>query len=663
MDTRRFLLAAVFFVLLPFVAFSAKKDYSLKSPDGDITVTVKNGGQLTYSVSHGKTVLLSDSRIGMRLSGGTVLGGGDKVRKTSTRSVDETLKPVIYKKAEVEDKFNELTLSFKEYDVIFRAYDDGVAYRFVAKKKGSFKVEEETAEFNFARDWNAWVPYANSSASTLEGQMSCSFENTYSRHTLSSWDKGKIAFLPVLVEAEDGLKVCITESDLLDYPGMFLYNGKGGRALSGMFAAYPKEVHQGGHNMLQGIVDSREDYIAKCSGNTSFPWRTMIISESDKELADNDMVWRLGTPSEGDYSWVRPGKVAWDWWNDWNIYGVDFRAGINNDTYKYYIDFASEHGIEYVILDEGWAVNLKADLMQVIPEIDVKMLADYASSKGVGLILWAGYLAFDKDMEKVCKHYASMGIKGFKVDFMDRDDQQILDFYVRAAKTAAKYHLMLDFHGAFKPAGIHRTYPNVVNFEGVWGLEQRKWDASGDQVTYDVTIPFIRMVAGPFDYTQGAMRNATRGNYRSVNSEAMSQGTRCRQLAEYVVFESPLNMMCDSPSNYMAEAECTEYISNVPTVWDETVAIDGEVGRHVAIARRSGDEWWVGALTDWDARDMVLNLDFLGKGNWKMEVFRDGVNADRAARDYKREVVDVPSNRKVQVHMAPGGGWTARISK
>ena len=375
------------------------------------------------------------------------------------------------------------------------------------------------------------------------------------------------------------------------------------------------------------------------------------------------MVYKLATPSQlSDISWIKPGKVAWDWWNDWNIKNVDFQTGVNNDTYKYYIDFASKYKIEYVILDEGWAVNLKADLYQIVPEIDLKELIAYAKSKNVDLILWAGYNAFNKDMEGICKHYSEMGIKGFKVDFMDRDDQPMVDFYHRAAQIAAKYHLMLDFHGAFKPVGLQRTYPNVINFEGVHGLEQMKWSPSSvDQVTYDVTIPFIRMVAGPMDYTQGAMRNATRDNYRPVNSEPMSQGTRCRQLAEYVIFESPLNMLCDNPSAYMAEKECTEFIAEIPTVWDETVALNGEIAKYITIARRKGNVWYLGSMTNWDARKLDLNLSFLGEGDFRAEIFRDGVNAHRAASDYRKYTIDIAADRKMQISMAPGGGFVMKI--
>lgn len=417
--------------------------------------------------------------------------------------------------------------------------------------------------------------------------------------------------------------------------------------------------------MLQQIVTEQEDYIAKSQGPRSFPWRVLAVSASDKELLNNDLVYQLASPSRlPDISWIKPGKVAWDWWNDWNIYGVDFRAGINNETYKYYIDFAAGHGIEYVILDEGWAVNKQADLLQVVPEINIKELVDYGKAKNVGIILWAGYWAMDRDLENVCRIYSDMGVKGFKVDFMNRDDQAMVDFYYRCAAAAAKYKLMIDYHGAYKPTGLHRTYPNVINFEGVFGLEQLKWSPpETDMVTFDVTMPYIRMLAGPLDYTQGAMRNATRQNYRPVNSEPMSQGTRCRQLAEYVVFESPFNMLCDNPSNYMNEPECTRFIAEIPTVWDRTVALDGRVGEYIAIARQKDGVWYVGGLTNWDKRELTVDLSFLGDSNYQLEIFRDGLNADRAARDYKREIVPVPASKKLAVTLMPGGGFAAKITR
>ena len=633
------------------------KDYVVTSPDGSVTVTVSDGDAVSYWVDCNGVVLLEPSFISMTLQDGTVFGGKDKFRVTR-RTVDESFDVQNFKRARVRDHFNELTLSAKRYDIIFRAYDDGIAYRFVAKgRKGETVVVAEQAEFAFPEDWNLYVPYVARDNSSFEPQFFSSFESTYSHHPLSKWEKGRLAILPLTVEAAGGIKVCVTESDLLDYPGMYLYNGNGSTTLTGVYAPYPDKVEQGGHNMLQGLVRTRKDYIAKGPASWAFPWRTLIIAREDKQLAESDMTWRLGRPAAaGDWSWVKPGKVAWDWWNDWNLYGVDFEAGINTETYKYYIDFASAHGIEYVILDEGWAVNLQADLMQVVPEIDLPALCRYAEQKNVGLILWAGYWAFNRDMDGVCRHYSQMGIKGWKIDFMDRDDQPMVQFYEKAAATAAKYRMLCDFHGAFKPAGIQRTYPNVLNFEGIHGLENMKWSTSAvDQVTYDVTVPFTRYVAGPADYTQGAMHNATRRNYYPSNSEPMSQGTRCHQLAEYLIFDAPLTMLCDSPSNYMQEPECTDFIASIPTEWDETVALDGKIAEYVVIARRSGSTWYIGALGNWDARDLTVDLSPLGIQHVEGEAFVDGANAHRAARDYRKVETSV-HGAVWKVHLAPGGG-------
>lgn len=644
----------------------AQKQFILKSPDGKLSTDISVGDIVEYSVSHNGDLMLDKSPLSMKLSGGQSFGLNSKLSGTSTKSVDQQIEATIYKRKKIKDNYNELTLKFKDgFSILFRAYNDGVAYRFIANLKKPFNVESEQAVFNFPADQKAYIPYVQIVREPLEKQFYNSFENTYTHTNLSEWDAKRLAFSPLVVEGIKGKKVCIAESDLINYPGMFLYNSTASNSLTGVFAPYPKEIKQGGHNMLQGEVQSAESYIATSDGVASFPWRVIIVSEKDSELADSDMIYKLATPNKlTDTSWIKPGKVAWDWWNDWNLYNVDFETGVNNNTYKYYIDFASKYGIEYVILDEGWAVNLQADLLQVVPEIDLKELVDYATQKNVGLILWAGYYAFNKDLEGICKHYSEMGIKGFKVDFMDRDDQPMVDFHYRAAEIAAKYHMLLDYHGTYKPTGLQRTFPNVINFEGVHGLEQMKWSPETvDQVTYDVTFPFIRMIAGPVDYTQGAMRNATRDNYRPVNSEAMSQGTRCRQLAEYIIFESPLNMLCDNPSNYMNEKECTEFIASVPTIWDNTISLNGEIGKYITIARQKGDVWYIGSLTNWDERTLELDFSFLGEGKYKAEVFRDGANANRVAKDYKREIIDIPSNHKLPISMAQGGGFVIKIYK
>ncbi|GHT83007.1 retaining alpha-galactosidase [Bacteroidia bacterium] len=627
------------------------------------------GNAIEYTVAHEGDVMIAPSAVSVTLGDGKVFGKNAKLKKTLPKTVNAKIVTPVYKKSAVTDNYNEQTLEFSDgFNLVFRAYDEGIAYRFVSLLNKPFIVQNEEVNFNFPADHKAFIPYVRDIKPTLEEQFSNSFENTYTYAALSAWDTKQLAFTPILIESVKGKKVCITDADLLNYPGMFLYKGGKANSLKGVFATYPKEVEHSKNNQHHEAVVSRESFIAKLNGKTNFPWRVIIVSEKDEELANNDMVYKLATPAPQnvDFSWIKPGKVAWDWWNDWNIYGVDFKAGVNNQTYKYYIDFASKNGIEYVILDEGWSVRGKADLWQVIPEIDLKELTAYAATKNVGLILWAGSYAFNKDIEGFCKHYSAMGIKGFKVDFMDRDDQRIVEFLAKSAAIAAKYHLLIDFHGVYKPTGLQRTYPNVINFEGVHGLEQLKWISSVDQidqVTYDVTLPFIRMVAGPLDYTQGAMRNATRDNYRGVNSEAMSQGTRCHQLAEYVIFESPLIMLCDNPTNYMAEPECLAFIASVPTVWDNTVVLNGKVGEYVSIARQSGNDWYVGSLNNWDDRQLALDLSFLGEGNFKAEVFKDGINANRAARDYKKEIITLPTSKKLTIDLAQGGGFVMKITK
>jgi alpha-glucosidase len=643
------------------------REFTLSSPNGVLQLTVATGQRVTWSLARDGQTLIAPSPVSMTLDGGRSLGVDATLRGHRTGAVEQTLDSPFYTRSQVRDHYNSLELKFREgFALQFRAYDSGIAYRFATSLGEPFTVLSEQAVFDFGADRKAFIPYVRNASTDAEKQFFNSFENTYAYRNIGEWTAGKLAFLPIAVEMDGGVKVCITESDLGHYPGMFMQNKTPGvgHSLEGVWAPYPKSEKAGGHINAQMLVTEREQYIAKREGAGEFPWRVVAVSSSDEQLADNDLVWLLASPSRlEDDSWIKPGKVAWEWWNNWNITGVDFAAGINNDTYKAYIDFASKYGMEYIILDEGWAESGKADLFQVIPQIDLAELIEYGNRRNVGIILWAGYWAFARDMERVCSHYAAMGVKGFKVDFMDRDDQPMVEFHHRAAETAARHKLLLDFHGTYKPTGLNRTWPNVINFEGVHGLEQCKWiDLKNvDQVTYDVTMPFIRQLAGPVDYTQGAMRNANRKNFRGVNDEPMSPGTRCRQLAEYVIFFSPLNMLCDSPTAYMANDECTRLIAGFPTVWDDTRVLTGRVGEWIAIARRSGGTWYVGALTGWDARTLELDLDFLGEGEWSAEVFMDGVNAGKVGTDYRRKTMTVTADSKVPAPMAPGGGFLMRI--
>lgn len=652
-------------LLLMPIGLAAQKQFRLNSPNNKIAVEIDINLELQYAIFHDGDELISKSPIAVMLENGMSFGIAPKLQKYDKRHVDNKIYPPVYKKKEITDCYNELNLRFKgNYAVVFRAYDDGVAYRFVYTGKDPVIVNEERVQFNLPADNTVYLPYVKprEKDGTLNAQFYSAFQNLYVHIPVSQWDKKRLAFAPVLIDGANNKKICVTEADLMDYPGMYLSNFDGSTTIKGVFPPYPKTVVQAVRG-LKGEVKERESYIAKLQGNASLPWRALIIAEQDKELLDNDLIYKLATPAyESDYSWIKPGKVAWDWWNNWNLSQVDFETGINNDTYKYYIDFASRNGIEYVILDEGWSVYGKADLYQVVPEINLEELIAYAAARNVGIILWAGYFAFDKDMEGICRHYAKMGVKGFKLDFMDRDDQLMVDFHRRAAEIAGKYKLMIDFHGTYKPTGLQRTYPNVVNFEGVHGSEEMKWMAdTTNQVEYDVTVPFIRMVAGPIDYTQGAMKNANKTNYRSIYYEPMSQGTRCRQLALYVVLESPLNMLCDSPTNYLKEQESTSFIAGIPTVWDETIALDGKIGEYVSIARRSGSVWYVAALTNWDERELELDLSFLPGDGYRLDIFQDGVNADKVATDYARKHISLPADKKLRVKLASGGGFIAKI--
>lgn len=660
------------FIAVMTVFAAQAKNYEVASPSGDLraVVSVTNSGT-TLSVFAGETEVLAPSPISITIkenneSRTKVLWGMNSKQPKVRRSfVDEMIPAPVYKRFQVKDRYNQMVLTSGKQGLVVRAYDDGIAYRLTYKSNIPYTVYNEQADFTFPADYPMYASYVKrGDDGDFESQYINSFENTYEHESITKFKSSRLLFLPVLVELPHGMKVCITEADLDNYPGMYLVGGGDTPVLASHFAPVPKTTVQGGHNMLQKFVTSREEYIAR-DANAQLPWRVIAVAGNDAELAASDIVFRLGKPLRiADTSWIKPGKVAWDWWNAWNLYGVDFRAGINNETYKYYIDFAAENGIEYVILDEGWAVNKKADLMQVVPEIDLPELVTYADGKNVGLILWTGYWAFHRDMENVVKHYADMGIKGFKVDFMDRDDQEMVRFINEASELCARYNMLVDFHGMYKPTGAQRTWPNVINYEGVNGLEQLKWSPKGyDQVTYDVQIPFIRQFAGPMDYTQGAMRNAIKKNYNPVNSEPMSQGTRCRQLATYVIFDSPLNMLCDNPSNYRREPECTAFIARIPTVWDETLGLDGKVGEYITMARRSGDEWYVGGLTNWDKRDITVDLSFLGEGFYEIELFKDGINADRAACDYKRVVMPVPEDRQLKVTLFPGGGFAGRIKR
>jgi len=653
---------SIIVLLMSVTILSAQmnKSFEIKSFDGNISLNVEVGAKLQWSVQSAGQQIIAPSPISLQLESGEILGNNVKILSSKTEKTDNIIAAVNYKKSKITDQYNQLTLNLKgDFGIIFRIYNEGVAYRFFTTRKGELLVKNEEANFNFISDYKSFVPYM---WDYRDGKIfNSSFEALYKEINISKFASDSLAFLPVLVDVGNNKKVVILEADLEEYPGMYLNINQTHKGFMGVYAPYPLEAKLNGYGGINYIPTKRADYIAKVNGTRDFPWRIIVISNNDKELLNNDMVQKLASASRiTDNSWIQPGQVAWDWWNDRNISHVDFKAGMNTPTYKYYIDFASANKIKYIIIDGGWSEGL--DLTKIIADINLQEIIDYGRQKGVGVILWASWYAVTQQMDKVFPYYSAMGVKGFKIDFVDRDDQLAVASLYEIAKKAADYHLLVDYHGVFKPTGLQKTYPNVIGFEGVKGLENYKW-AIEDQPRYVVSIPFIRMMAGPMDYTPGAMRNSNKSNYRPINSNPMSQGTRCQQLAMYVVFEAPLQMLSDNPTIYMREQECTDFITSVPVTFDETIPLEGKVGEYVALARKNGDTWYAGAMSNWTARDLTLDFSFLGNGDFQAVIFQDGINADRDATDYKKEIIKISRDTKLKIHLAPGGGWAARIEK
>ena len=629
------------------------QQYQLTSPDGSNQISIYLDDDITYSVTRKGQLILDRSPVSLTING-QQLGINPKVKRTKTSSVNEIIEPVVKEKyAQITDNCNALSLEFRgNYGLDFRAYNDGVAYRFRTSFKSDVTVDSEVINYQFTADHTTTFPIAD--------DFYTHYERGYTTQVISQMGGNEMSCLPVMVHLDGGRKAVISEADLYDYPGFYIKNTSGKNALHAVFPLYPKKYEQPTDRDVK--VVERENYLAKTKGTRSFPWRFMVIADSDGELIENTMVYKLSTPLQlKDTDWIRPGKVAWDWYNANNIYGVDFESGINTDTYKYYIDFASKYGLEYIILDEGWYDIKTNDLIHPVKEIDMQALVDYGKEKNVGLVLWVTWKALEDQFEEALAKFSQWDIKGIKVDFMQRDDQWMVRYYEKVAKRAADYKMLVDFHGSYKPSGLRRAYPNVISREGVRGLEQNKWEGNMANPVHDVELPFMRMLTGPMDYTPGAMANAQLKNYAPIWDRPMSLGTRCHQLAMYVVFESPLQMLADSPSSYLKEEECMEFLSVVPSTWDDTKVLQAQFGNYVAVARRNGTEWYVGAMNNWDQRDLEIDFSFLGDGEFTMELYRDGVNAERYASDYRKITKKVNKSSKETIHLASGGGWVARI--
>lgn len=646
-------------LLIGNASFAAKeKKYVLSSPDGTLKVEISAGNELAYQVMHGNDTILSHSNIGLVLENGTIVGKTPRITGERRRKIKDNIESPFYRFKEFVATGNELDLKLKGgFGIIFRAYNEGVAYRFYTTQSSDIIIKEEQAEFNFKEDYTAYLPYTTND----KKPMAMAYQNVYDIIPLSK-AQPKLAFLPVTVDC-GSVKLTLLESDLEAYPGMFVQSQQGKYGLKGVFAPYPAKTDFYPWRKQEYVTETT-DFISRSRGSRSYPWRVLAITEKDTDMPVNNLVYALASPNRiGDTSWIKTGKVAWDWWNDWNLKGVPFKAGINMDTYKYYIDFASRNGLEFIVLDEGWYAPKSGDMLTVIPELDLPELIAYGKSKGVEIVLWTVFNVLDSQLEAACKKYADMGIKGFKVDFLDRDDQTAVEMVYRIAEMTARYKLTLDLHGIYKPTGINRTYPHIINFESVFGMEEVKWtDIKNNMPLYDVTFPYIRMMAGPVDYTPGAMRNATKADWRAMYYTPASMGTRCHQLAAYIVHDSPFTMLCDAPTNYLNEQECVDFIASLPVEVDSTFIASGELGKYIVTVRKKDVNWYIGGMTNWDERDVQLDFSFLPEGvSYTAVLFKDGVNANKQAEDYRKETIRIDKDSRLTLHLASGGGFAMKL--
>lgn len=643
----KFIGKTLLFLMCTYSGGIFAENFNVKSPNEQISVDVQTGKETTYSVVFKGKTIINPSPISMTFDNGVVIGRNMEVVNVERFSEDKTIIPEIRVKCDkIQDKYNEMVLNADKYRIHFRVYDDGVAYRFHTEFSDSLKVLSEEATFSFPEDFNTLFPE--------ERTMLSAQQPLFKTMKLSEIQVDKFCSTPMLIKLDENARLFISESDLESYPGMFLKK-QGKQELAGKFAAFSLEEERTTDRQI--FPTKRADYIAKVSGNRNYPWRAMIVAEDDAKLMTNQLIYKLAPASEGDYSWVKPGKIAWDWYNALILTGVDFKCGINTDTYKYYIDFASKYNLEYVVIDDGWSEAW--DVTKVIPEMDMEELIAYGKKKNVDLILWVSWAPFREKLDEAMDLFQKWGVKGIKMDFMNRDDQAMVDFYYEVARKAAEHKLLVDFHGAYKPTGWLRTFPHVLTSEGVAGLENHKW---GSFVTpeHNVTLPFTRMVAGPMDYTPGAMKNLHEKDHKIWFNLPASVGTRCHQLGMYVVYESPLQMLADSPSNYYKEPECMEFLSPVPVVWDETKVLKASVGEYVVVARRSGDTWYIGGMVGKKGKKFDINLDFI-EGKRTMTSWEDGVNVDMNAQDVARRVKKVKRGDTITIDMYDGGGFAAII--
>jgi len=649
------LLAALALLISQSFAAKEEKPVITASPDGKIVISLTLAEAPVISIKYNGETILSPSVQSLDIREFPAAYQNPKIRKIITCTVDEVIiAPVAEKRSHIPDKYNETEVWFRSNcGIRLRAYNDGAAWRFITKLPDSVTINNESLTLSMAKSDSLFFGE--------EDNFHSHSERFYPIKSAAEITGKQMCVLPAVFRKSNGIIAAFTEANLLDYPGLYLGGTAAGTATFKGILPQAAATEKVSDDRRSYLVDTRHDYIARTAGTREYPWRVFGIAANDAKLLENDIVYRLGSPCKiKETGWIKPGKVAWDWWNDWNIYDVPFRAGINTETYKYYIDFASANKLEYVIFDEGWSAN--DDLDKINPDMDMDALFAYAKQKNVRIILWVTGRALQDKFYSSLDKFEKWGCAGIKMDFMIRDDQKMVNFYEKVAAETAKRHMLADFHGSYKPTGLSRTYPNQLTREGVRGMENDKW-SDGITPTHDCTLPFTRMFAGPMDYTPGAMTNATKKNFTISWSEPMSQGTRCHEFAKYILFESPLQMLCDAPTNYMREPEAMKFLAPVPTTWDETTGLDAKIGHYAAVARRRGDTWYIGTMTDWTPRSLNIDLSFLGEGKYKLECWYDGPNADSKGNDYLSAEKNVDKTTKLKIDMAPGGGYVARITK
>jgi alpha-glucosidase len=632
--------------------FSYSQKYALTSPDGKLTAGIEIDKGIYVALLKGRTNVFKLGNISLKTY--YVVGQKDeyKVQKIIRNSVNEIIRPEIRDKAAtLTNSYNEMEIRFGDkHSVTFRLFNEGLAYRFSTSDKDSLKIINENLDL--------YLEAGDSVRFQSSETFNSAYETPYEHESLTKIKKGKLCSLPILIEKQSGLFLMVTEADLHDYPGLW-FEGTEQAQLSAINPSYPKSLTTTGGVYVQNQVAGTCAYIAKVNGTRTYPWRIFAVASNEKDLISNSMVYLLASPcAVKDISWIKPGVVMFDWWAKSNIYGVDFKAGINTETARYFIDFCAEHGFRYFLFDDGWSPE--DNLLNTIPGLNMDEVTAYARSKGVDIMLWMVWHTLQKQWNQAFDQFAKWGIKGIKVDFMNRDDQPMVRFYESVAHEAAYRKLIVDFHGAYKPCGLSRKYPNVLTREALIEFEYNGWTNQDDPVHHNI-LPYIRMFAGPMDYIPATMRNSTKYNFRPVDDYPMGQGTRAHAIALFVILNSPLTMLPDSPSDYYREKECTDFLKKIPVEWDDTQLLKGKIAEYTVLARRSGSEWYIGAITNWNERAIDLKTTFLEPGKYRLEAIADGVNANKRAEDYIKVEMDFQSGDVLKLNLASGGGWVARI--